>query len=366
MSITPNDPADFTPGRGYYRDLAPFRYWCQKVLPLVYDDSLSYYELLCKVVDYLNKTMEDVTTLNSDVTALHAAYVELQSYVNDYFSTLDVQVEIDHKLDNMASSGSLSRLLEPFIPDLVSGWLADNIEPTTPAIDRSLTVSGAGADSKVVGDELDSIDIRLQDLEYEPIEILSLTLTPEQFERGQALDWWEYETYLNKDATAGTITDGTHTQNASSRHSGGRVNGSFTSTITVTLSVEDEGSPHHSAASDTLTRTIPMMDKVHWGVAPEAVADWDELLTDTLSGHAFAASLARAFTVTPGAGQHIFYAFPVAFGNPKFNVGGFDGGFAKVRTFRHTNASGGQTDYQVWMSDQPNLGRTDVVVTRIS
>ena len=55
---------DYIPVMGDYKTLQPFRYWCQKVLPLVYDDSLSYYELLCKVVDYLNKTMEDVETLD--------------------------------------------------------------------------------------------------------------------------------------------------------------------------------------------------------------------------------------------------------------------------------------------------------------
>ena len=37
--------------------LKPFRYWVQKVLPTVYDDSLSYYELLEKVLHYLNETM---------------------------------------------------------------------------------------------------------------------------------------------------------------------------------------------------------------------------------------------------------------------------------------------------------------------
>ena len=58
-SITPNDPADFTPELGNYKTLQPFRYWCQKVLPLVYDDSLSYYEVLCKVVDYINKLIDD-------------------------------------------------------------------------------------------------------------------------------------------------------------------------------------------------------------------------------------------------------------------------------------------------------------------
>lgn len=39
--------------------LSTFRFWCQKVLPLVYDDSLSYYEVLCKVVDYINKLIEN-------------------------------------------------------------------------------------------------------------------------------------------------------------------------------------------------------------------------------------------------------------------------------------------------------------------
>lgn len=111
-SITPNDPANFTPTLGDYKDLQPFRFWCQKVLPLVYDDSLSYYELLCKAVDYLNKTMEDVDTLEGDVTNLHKAYEQLQDYVNNYFNTLDVQEEINNKLDLMANNGTLNILLQ--------------------------------------------------------------------------------------------------------------------------------------------------------------------------------------------------------------------------------------------------------------
>ena len=112
-TITPNDPADFTPTREPQIPLQPFRYWCQKVLPLVYDDSLSYYELLCKVVDYLNKTMEDVTNMDTDMTNLYNAYNELQSYVNSYFSTLDVQEEINNKLDVMATDGTLSNIILP-------------------------------------------------------------------------------------------------------------------------------------------------------------------------------------------------------------------------------------------------------------
>lgn len=146
--------ADFTPVYNDPAGLKPFRFWCQKVLPLVYDDTLSYYELLCKVVDYLNHTMEDVNTLSGDVEGLHAAYVQLQDYVNEYFDNLDVQAEINAKLDSMAASGALSTLLAPYIPDLVSAWLEANITPTSPAVDASLTVSGAAADAKVTGEKI--------------------------------------------------------------------------------------------------------------------------------------------------------------------------------------------------------------------
>ena len=119
-TITPNPPADFTPSMGNYQTLQPFRYWCQKVLPLVYDDSLSYYELLCKVVDYLNITMQDVETLHCDVNKLHKAYERLQRYVNDYFSSLDVQKEINNKLDSMAKDGTLTELISKYIDPLIN------------------------------------------------------------------------------------------------------------------------------------------------------------------------------------------------------------------------------------------------------
>lgn len=49
---------------------SPFRFWCQKVLPLVYDDSLSYYELLCKVVGKLNELAENQNNLSDEIKAV--------------------------------------------------------------------------------------------------------------------------------------------------------------------------------------------------------------------------------------------------------------------------------------------------------
>lgn len=81
-----------------------FKFWCQKVLPSVYDDSLSYYELLCKVVDYLNKTIDQ-----SNATAKEME--ELKSYVDNYFKNLDVTTEINNKLDVMAADGTLDKII---------------------------------------------------------------------------------------------------------------------------------------------------------------------------------------------------------------------------------------------------------------
>ena len=186
-----NDSADFIPSQGDYKTLQPFRYWCQKVLPLVYDDSLSYYELLCKVVDYLNKTMEDVETLHGDVDDMYTAFGQLQNwtndsiddlrsdyqllvnYVNAYFNNLDVQDEINNKLDAMALNGTLTALISPYVPNAVATWLSQHLTPTTPVVDDTLSISGAAADAKVTGDKITELKTALSfDAKYVGIEQL--------------------------------------------------------------------------------------------------------------------------------------------------------------------------------------------------
>lgn len=88
-----------------------FRFWCQKVLPLVYDDSLSYYELLCKVVIYLNNVIKTVNNISESMQNIVVIFEELKKFVEDYFKNLDVQDEIDKKLDEMAANGQLSSIL---------------------------------------------------------------------------------------------------------------------------------------------------------------------------------------------------------------------------------------------------------------
>ena len=54
----------------YDYGLKPLIFWCQKVLPLIYDESLSYEELLCKVVAYLNNCIEAINGLPEYIQSL--------------------------------------------------------------------------------------------------------------------------------------------------------------------------------------------------------------------------------------------------------------------------------------------------------
>ena len=67
-------------------ELKHFRFWCQKVLPLVYDDSLSYYEVLCKVVDYLNHMMDDVNVVINDYTELKKELEVVRDWIDNFSS----------------------------------------------------------------------------------------------------------------------------------------------------------------------------------------------------------------------------------------------------------------------------------------
>lgn len=140
MSINfPN--ADFAPNLSGYTGSGAFRFWCQKVLPIVYDDSLSYYELLNKVVDYLNHMIEDVRNLDSAYISLEGyvndhfnelvnAYNELHSYLDDWIENKDLTVEVAHKIDNMVINGTFAEVLTPLIREYyttLEGNLDDEI-----------------------------------------------------------------------------------------------------------------------------------------------------------------------------------------------------------------------------------------------
>lgn len=64
--------------------LETFKFWCFKVLPLVYDDSLSYYEVLCKVVDYINKLIEQDKVFGDEIEKLKKDLSVVQKWIDNF------------------------------------------------------------------------------------------------------------------------------------------------------------------------------------------------------------------------------------------------------------------------------------------
>jgi len=83
------------------------------------------------------------------------SYKALYDFVNQFFTNLDLQAEVNKKIEEMKDSGELLNLMKPTVANEVTEWLTTNItNPSNPPIDKSLTVENTAADAKVVGERL--------------------------------------------------------------------------------------------------------------------------------------------------------------------------------------------------------------------
>lgn len=73
------------------------RYWCHKILPLVYDDSLSYYEVLCKTSAKLNEVIDSTNGL---LNAWNTYKNDIDKAFGDYTAGLDKKFDdLTDKID---------------------------------------------------------------------------------------------------------------------------------------------------------------------------------------------------------------------------------------------------------------------------
>lgn len=130
-------------------DLKPFKAWFQKTLPLVYDDSLTYQELLYKLIAKINEVVESQNQTNENFDELYALFIQLKEYVDNYFKNLDVQEEINNKLDEMAADGTLDKIIN----EQIFGELNDRIDKLEKAGGVVVSVKKWGAVGDGVTDD---------------------------------------------------------------------------------------------------------------------------------------------------------------------------------------------------------------------
>lgn len=153
------------------------------------------------------------------------AFQDLKDYVNNYFVNLDVQEEINNKLDGMALNGQLGSIMSPYVtaelpsvvaaqlapvvasqitavvagilptvvsdqlgtvaPPIIADWLTAHIDPGSGyAIDNTLTVHNAAADAKVVGDRFARLDPVINRVDIDAVSA-GYVYIPYKFEVGK-------------------------------------------------------------------------------------------------------------------------------------------------------------------------------------
>ena len=120
-------------------------------------------ERVKKLTDDWLATHEEWVGVQQDWADTEQAWIDFKAYVENYLANLDVQDEIDHKIDQMVADGSLRNLIRPDVEAqtilTTTNWLDAHItQPTTPAVDTSLTIPGAAADAAVVGAAIQRLD----------------------------------------------------------------------------------------------------------------------------------------------------------------------------------------------------------------
>lgn len=100
-----------------YTNLTPFKWYVLENFPFIEADfdALTNWQLFCKLGKEMNKIINSVNVSGEQVETLTNAFNELQNYVNNYFSELNVQEEINKKLDEMAEDGTLAEIINEHI-----------------------------------------------------------------------------------------------------------------------------------------------------------------------------------------------------------------------------------------------------------
>mgnify|MGYP002516626201 CR=1 FL=1 len=96
-----------------YKKLCPFKWFILENFPFIEADfdSLTNWQLFEKLGNEINKIIKNVNLTGEQVENLTNAFNELKNYVDNFFTDLNVQEEINQKLDEMAESGQLAEII---------------------------------------------------------------------------------------------------------------------------------------------------------------------------------------------------------------------------------------------------------------
>ena len=100
-----------------FNKLTPFKWFVLENFPFIEADfdALTEWQLFCKLGKEMNKIINSENTLGTQLENVTNAFIDLQNYVNNYFDNLDIQEEVNNKLNEMAESGELTEIIAQYL-----------------------------------------------------------------------------------------------------------------------------------------------------------------------------------------------------------------------------------------------------------
>lgn len=184
MANKPNE-ANFFPDAPEFPIMGTFQPVYGKFDLTTYIQGASDYEIMAFLVGKYNACLEAYGTVTKLSTETVTACKQLQDWINNWFDNLDVQEELNKKIDSMVADGSFGTLLHQTFDtqinqqttSAVTAWLVANVTPTGSAVvvDKSLSIEGAAADAKATGAVKKTADVNSEEIWT---EFSSYTLEP--------------------------------------------------------------------------------------------------------------------------------------------------------------------------------------------
>lgn len=100
-----------------FNKLSPFKWFVLENFPFIEADfdALTEWQLFCKLGKEINKIINSQNIVGEQAETLTNAFNNLKNYIDNYFNNLDVQDEINNKLNEMAETGELQNIIGEFL-----------------------------------------------------------------------------------------------------------------------------------------------------------------------------------------------------------------------------------------------------------
>lgn len=109
-------------------NISPFMFWCQKVMPAVLDDSLSFYEVLCKLTAKLNAAIETINGHSELITTMQSEIDALQTLTTQQTQQIaDLTKKVQTNADNITAINTRTKGLSTKT-DSANNWFGLNLQ----------------------------------------------------------------------------------------------------------------------------------------------------------------------------------------------------------------------------------------------